>query len=64
METLEDGNRDEEQEEIEVMEEKNGASVGGSSKHLVQYNTRWESEFPWLVPKKDTCKVVGMLCSL
>ena len=35
-----------------------------SSKHLVQYNTKWESEFPWLVPKKDNCKVVGMLCSL
>ena len=35
-----------------------------SSKHLVQYNTKWESEFPWLVPKKDTYKVVGMLCSL
>ena len=73
VETLEDGNRDEEQEEIEVMEEKDGASAGArkrkvgrldSSKHLVQYNTKWESEFPWLVPKKDTCKVVGMLCSL
>ena len=36
----------------------------GSSKHLVQYNTKWESEFPLLVPKKYTCKVVGMLCSL
>ena len=51
----------------------NGASAGArkrkvgrldSLKHLVQYNTKWESEFPWLVPKKDTCKVVGMLCSL
>ena len=46
--TLEDGNRDEELEEIEVMqEEKDGARVGArkrkvgrldSSKHLVQYN--------------------------
>ena len=63
--------RDEEQEEIEVMEEKDGACAGArkkkvgrldSSKHLVQCNTKWESEFPWLVPKKDTCKVVGMLC--
>ena len=36
----------------------------GSSKHLVQYNTKWESEFPWLVPKKDTCKVgVSVLVS-
>ena len=67
VETLEDRNRDEEQEEIEVMEEKDGASAGArkrkvdrldSSKLLVQYNTKWESEFPWLVPKKDTCKVV------
>ena len=73
VETLEDGNRDEEQEEIEVMEERDGASAGArkrkvgrldSSKHLVQYNTKWESKFPWLVPKKDNCKVVGMLCSL
>ena len=72
VETLEDGNRDEEQEEIEVMEEKDGASAGArkrkvgrldSSKHLVQYNTKWESEFPWLLPKKDNCKVFGMLCS-
>ena len=55
------------------MEEKDGASAGArkrkvgrldSLKHLVQYNTKWESEFPWLVPKKDTCKVLGMLCSL
>ena len=39
------------------MKEKDGASaetrkkkVGrpDSSKHLVQYNTKWESEFPWL----------------
>ena len=22
-----------------------------SSKHLVQYNTKWGSEFPWLVPQ-------------
>ena len=73
VDTLEDGNRDEEHEEIEVMEEKDGASAGArkrkvdrldSSKLLVQYNTKWESEFPWLVPKKYTCKVVGMLCSL
>ena len=69
IETLEDRNRDEEQEENEVMEEKMRArksKVGrlDSSKHLVQYNTKWESEFPWLVPKKYTCKVVGMLCSL
>ena len=57
-------NRDEEQEEIQVMEEKDGASAGArkrkvgrldSSKHLVQY------KFPWLVPKKDNCKVVRML---
>ena len=73
VESLEDGNRDEEQEEIEFMEKKDGASAGArkrkvgrldSSKHLVQYNTKWEREFPWLVPKKDTCKFVGMLCSL
>ena len=47
VETLEDGNRDEEQEEIKVMEEKDGASAGArkrkvgrldSSKHLVQYS--------------------------
>ena len=72
VETLEDGNRDEEQD-IKVMEERSGASAGtrkkkvgrvDSSKHLVQYNTKWESEFPWRVPKKDNCKVVGMLCSL
>ena len=64
---------DEEQEEIEVMLEKDGTSAGArkrkvgridSSKHLVQYNTKWESEFPWLVPKKDNCKDVRMLCSL
>ena len=73
VETLEDGNRDEEQEEIEVMKEIDVASAGtrkrkvgslDSSKHLVQYKTKWESVFPWFVPKKDTCKVVGMLCSL
>ena len=29
-----------------------------SSKHLVQYNTKWESEFPWLVPKKDNFNAV------
>ena len=61
VETLVDGNRDEKQD-IKVMEERNGVSAGtrkkkvgrvDSSKHLVQYNTKWESEFPWLVPKKD-----------
>ena len=65
VETLEDGNRDEEQD-IQVMEERDGASAGtrknvgrvDSSKHLVQYNTKWESEFPWLVPKKDNCNAV------
>ena len=25
---------------------------------------KWESEYPWLVPKKDNNEVVGMLCSL
>ena len=66
VETLEDGNRDEEQD-IKVMEERDGASAGtrkkkvgrvDSSKHLVQYHTKWESEFPWLVPKKDNCYAV------
>ena len=49
------------------MEERDGASAGirkkkvgrvDSSKHLVQYNTKWVSEFPWLVPKKDNCNAV------
>ena len=65
VETLEDGNRDEEQD-IKVMEERDGASAGtrkkvgrvDSSKHLVQYNTKWESEFPWLIPKKDNSNAV------
>ena len=66
METLEDRNTDEEQDEIELMEEKDGAIAGArkrkvgrldSSKHLVQYNAKWESEFLWLVPKKDIGEV-------
>ena len=34
VETLEDGNRDKEQEEIEVMEERDGASVGARKRKL------------------------------
>ena len=69
VETLEDWNRDKEQRRLKLWKKKMRArkrKLGrlDSSKHLVQYNTKWESEFPWLVPKKDTCKVVGMLCSL
>ena len=66
VETLVDWNRDEKQD-IKVIEERNRSSAGtrkkkvgrvDSSKHLVQYNTKWESEFLWLVPKKDTCNAV------
>ena len=33
-------------------------------KHLVLYSMQWESEYPWLIPKKDHDRVVGILCSM
>ena len=73
VETLEDGNRDEEQEEIEVMEEKDGASAGArkrkvgrldSSKHLVQYNIipNGRVSFLGLYQRKIIVKMLG--CSV
>lgn len=32
-------------------------------KHAVGYKTRWETEFPWLLPERNSMGVViGMLC--
>ena len=36
----------------------------GDGKHVVGYNSKWEEEFPWLIPKRNEAGVVtGMFCS-
>ena len=47
VENLEDGNRDEEQEEIEVMEEKDGASAGARKR-------RWAD----LIARNFWCSII------
>ena len=36
-----------------------------ATKHAMGYKTKWETDFPWLLPEKNSTGVVtGMLCQL
>ncbi len=52
-------------EELEELDSAAKRQKFDSSKHLVAYVSKWEEEFNWLMPVKNSSGVVtGMLCQL
>ena len=42
---------------------KKNVSSSGTTKHAVGYKSEWETEFPWLIPEKNSMGEVQNLCS-